>query len=280
MLDYKTFFEEKEPPSPLLRGVEMLCAMTRYHSDHSRHVKQAFLLGLWHESFPEYMLGDIDSTHLWEHSEFRPKNVGHYDDIYVNLQKFMFVSDTSTSWHQCYQDLRKLGWQRLAVHREGGRLKYLLKHHRVSMPEGYQDLHLILDISISTCRQVQVGTETKEVPIMKTVCEDLTLPEGEIKELRDGETIAVYEIPQELPPTPEQPPYGVSEPTPLVEADVSEAESDSEPRCEHGNLSGCCGKSDCSFFMGHDDPTPSEIRHYTATDESSAPEQFKDDIPF
>jgi len=41
------------------------------------------------------------------------------------------------------------------------------------MPKGYSTMHLLLNISIATCKQVQIGTEMKEVPIMKTVCEDL-----------------------------------------------------------------------------------------------------------
>lgn len=166
--------KNEEPTAPVLRAIDNLCSMTKYNIDSGGQIKQAFLLGLWHGAFPEYMQGDVEVANWWDYY----KNLGEpgtsmFDSPYSNLQRFQFISATGDSWHQCYQDLRKRGWQRLKVHRDGGRLQYLMHNERPGMPEGYQNIHLVLDISISTCKQVQVGTETKEVPIMKTVCEDL-----------------------------------------------------------------------------------------------------------
>lgn len=210
-MTYPYHDKEKEAPStPILKAIGNLCSMTQYTLSSESHVKQAFLLGLWYESFPEYMHESLERSPLWNYPAFREAGVTTWDEPYANMQKFQFIADTGDSWHQCYRDLRKLGWQRLKVHREGGRLQYLLHQQRPSLPEGYTDVHLVLDISISTCKQIQVGTETKQVPIMKTVCEDLVelaedqemkysveginLPEGLIKEIRDGETIEVIPV--------------------------------------------------------------------------------------
>lgn len=171
-MSYRTK-EKPEPATPLLKAIDNLCSMTEYTFSSEKHVKQAFLLGLWHQLLPDYMQGNIEVAHAWNYPELNPENAGAWDEPYRNLQSFQFIADTGTSWHQCYRDLRSKGWQRLKVHRDGGRLKYLMHQHQPSMPEGYTDVHLILDISISTCKQIQVGTETKQVPIMKTVCEDL-----------------------------------------------------------------------------------------------------------
>lgn len=237
--------------SPLLKAVDSLCSMTQTSVDHSSYIKQAFLLGLWHESFPEYMLEAIERTYLWHYQALEPEDSAIYDDPYVNLQKFQFISNTGDSWHQCYRDLRKLGWKRLKVHREGGRLQYLLHNHRLSMPEGYQDVHLILDISISTCKQVLVKTEMKEVPVYKTVCEDLVELDDDKEDADRARAIYPPDEPVSLVVIPD---------IEKVAATVfnSDYEAESEPRCEHGQLSGCCNQSNCPHFMGHDDPEPSD----------------------
>lgn len=144
--------------------------------DYGSYVEEAFLLGLWYRQFPDYMHGHINKAHDWDFHELDPNSEGHWgyvSRVYPRALKFDFISDTGDSWHQCYQDIRRLGWKRLKVHREGGVLKYLFEITRDGMPEGYSTLHLILNISISTCKQVQVGTQMVEVPIMETQCEDL-----------------------------------------------------------------------------------------------------------
>lgn len=232
--------------SPLLTAIDSLCAMAEVRFDNSRYVKQAFLLGLWHESFPEYMLTNVTWANFWEYEGFHEKYQEIYSEPYVNLQRFQFISDTGDSWHQCYRDLRSRGWKRLKVHRKGGRLQYLLHNHRLGMPDGYQDIHLVLDISISTCKPVKIGT--KIIDVFETQCEDLV-------ELSDDQETK-YSIEPELPAV--SPPNSNEEFASLL--GVSNIE-ESESRCDHGNLSGCCGQSDCSHFMGHEDPEPS-VDHY------------------
>lgn len=210
-------------------------------------VRRAFTLGLWYKAFPEYMLENLNTLYSWDLKEIDPETANSYEGL-DNGFKFQFISDTGDSWHQCYRDLRSLGWRRLKVHRKGGRLQYLFKIENTFdyMPEGFTELHLLLDISISTCKQVQVGTEMKEVPIMKTVCEDLVeLPDDHfIKDINDGETVETIAV---------------------------------ESRCDHGNLSGCCNQSDCPHFMGHEDTEPS-VDHYDNMAEQGI--IGKDNIPF
>jgi hypothetical protein len=202
----------QEKPS-IIKAIQSLESSTEVQFSAISQVRKAFLLGLWYKSFPDYMLEHLNTLYSWDLKEIDPEVA---DNSLVNSFKFQFISDTGDSWHQCYRDLRNLGWQRLKVHRDGGRLQYFFRLEEnpkplIEKPEGYRELHLLLDISISTCKQVQVGTETKEVPIMKTVCEDLVelgedqemkysveginLPEGLIKEIRDGETIEVIPLP-------------------------------------------------------------------------------------
>lgn len=168
------------------RAIDLLAMSTEVSFSATSQVRKAFILGLWHKSFPDYMFGHLDSLYSWDLQEIVGEKsremIGSLDGF-----KFQFISDTGDSWHQNYRDLRKLGWQRLGVHRDGGRLSYLfsledsgtITTHEdgdvvvYEKPEGYRQLYLLLDISISTCQQVQVGTETKEIPIYKTVCDDL-----------------------------------------------------------------------------------------------------------
>lgn len=143
-------------------------------------VEHAFLLGLWYKSFPDYTHGHIEKAYCWNHMELMPEGTRQYEDPYQHFLRFQFTADTGDSWHQCYRDFRELGWQRLKVHRDGGRLQYLLCIEGAPdlYPEGFHQIHLILDIAIATCKTIQIGTEMKEVPVMKTICEDLKeLPE-------------------------------------------------------------------------------------------------------
>jgi hypothetical protein len=156
-------------------------------------VERAFLLGLWYKRFPEYTLEHLEKAYGWNHMELMPEGTGQYEDPYRHFLHFQFTADTGDSWHQCYRDFREHGWQRLKVHRDGGRLQYLLKleanftwahegnegaYKVYDKPKGFCEIYLVLDIAIATCKTIQVGTETKEVPVMKTVCEDLVeLPE-------------------------------------------------------------------------------------------------------
>lgn len=251
-----------EDEAPILKSIRMLCALTEYKLSSEKHVRQAFLLGLWYDAFPEYMLGNVEHAQWWDYSKgFSVEGQSAWESPYENLQKFQFISNTGDSWHKCYRDLRSRGWERLKVHREGGRLQYLLKHSQSDMPPGYRDIHLILDISIATCKQVQIGTEMKEVPIMKTVCEDLAdLPEDSL--ISSGSVEVASAVVSQL----------------IVVPDVEKVLQDSEPepRCDHGNLSGCCAVSDCSYFMGHDDYE----REHGPEGQIPRKSDFSDEIPF
>ena len=180
-----------EKPS-IIKAIQSIESSTEVQFSAVSQVRKAFLLGLWYKSFPDYMLEHLNQLYTWDLREIDPEVAKGYE-CYPNSFKFQFISDTGDSWHQCYRDLRNRGWQRLKVHRDGGRLQYLFKLSAGILqadpewyPEGYRELHLLLDISISTCKQVQVGTEIKEVPVMKTVCEDLA---DDPTELEPGEGV-------------------------------------------------------------------------------------------
>lgn len=165
----------------IAQRIEALGRATQYQIDNSDTVKRAFCLGLWYKSFPDYAQAHVESAFNFELKNLDKSAMDWNSTVYKHLFKFQFVSETGDSWHQCYRDFRQLGWQRKAVHREGGVLQYLFKLVDESKPEGYQLVNLLLEIGISTCKQVQVGTEMKEVPIMQTVCEDLVeLPEDSL----------------------------------------------------------------------------------------------------
>lgn len=165
--------EDKELP-PVLRAVRQLENFTVFQTDAKSWVRRAFLLGLWYKQFPDYVVEHLDSAFNYDIKDIDPLNSGwNYDTVYPNLMKFQFISDTGDSWHQCYRDFRRLGWERIKVHRNGGRLKYLLRNTKGGMPEGYSSINLLLDISIATCKQVQVGTKMVEQPIFETKCDDL-----------------------------------------------------------------------------------------------------------
>lgn len=198
--------------------IKRLGALTKIELSYADYVSEAFALGLWHNSFPAYFGDGLNHAHSWDLRELAPDANSVY---HTHIFRFQFISDTGDSWHQCYRDLRSKGWQRRAVHRNGGLLKYLFEAIDASKPEGYQRIHLLLEISISTCKQIQIGTELKEVPIMKTVCEDLI-------EVEDDST-AKYAMPTELPPTEHL-----------------------EKVSEFGQLLGVSG-------LGHDDLEPSTI---------------------
>lgn len=189
-----------EDHSPIILAVKDLVRSTEATYSAVLQIERAFLLGLWYKSFPDYTLEHLEKAYGWNHKELMPEEASVYDEPYENFLRFQFTADTGDSWHQCYRDFRERGWQRLRVHRDGGRLQYLLKlednftwahegeagaYKVYDKPEGFRELHLLLDISISTCKQVQIGTEMKEVPIMKTVCEDLV----EIQESDSAESV-------------------------------------------------------------------------------------------
>lgn len=263
------------------RTIRTLCESTEQRYSAVSQVRKAFILGLWYRSFPAYMVENLTTLYSWDLSEIDPEAARGFDSL-ENSFKFQFISDTGDSWHQCYRDLRSRGWRRLKVHRNGGRLQYLLKiesaftwehegdaagaQKSFQMPEGYRELHLLLDISISTCKQVQVGTEIKEVPVMKTVCEDLVeLPEESL--ISSGSVEAASTV--------------VSQLVVIPDVDKVLQDSEPEPRCDHGHLSGCCNQHvDCPHFMGHDDPEPA-TDHYDNYDEQGIGNRtFKDEIPF
>lgn len=164
--------EDENLPS-ICKAVKSLEEATKATYSAEAQIERAFLLGLWYKNFPEYTLEHLEKGYIWNHMELMPEGAEQYADPYKHLLKFSFISNTGDSWHQCYRDFRERGWQRAKVHRDGGRLQYLLELKGEDKPKGFSEIHLILDISISTCKQIQVGTEMKEVPVMKTVCEDL-----------------------------------------------------------------------------------------------------------
>lgn len=176
-------YNRDENRPAIARAIETLAKSTEASYTAINQVKDAFSLGLWYKVFPDYMVENLDKLYSWDLEKVDPAAAESYNTIPGH--KFQFISLTGDSWHQCYRDLRNLGWKRLNVHRDGGRLQYLLKVEDEDKPEGFRELHLLLDISISTCKQVQVGTEMKEVPVMKTVCEDLV----EIVEAGDEEPL-------------------------------------------------------------------------------------------
>lgn len=157
--------------------ISVLCEQATMSVDHSRMVKKAFCMGVWYRKFPWYAvqdLGDVWGYQLVDmFGEAAAKFTGsRYETLFTGFT-YRFISDTGTSWHQCYKDFRNLGWQRKAVKRDGGRLSYLMTIHNDSAPEGFKDLWLLLDINIATCKVVQTGTKMVEVPIMETFCEDI-----------------------------------------------------------------------------------------------------------
>jgi len=160
----------------ILQAINSLCETATMMLDYKAEVKKAFTLGLWFKSFPDYTLEHLRPVYAWEIKELDPEadsNWGTFDRLYPLIFKFQFIAETGDSWHECYRAFRQLGWQREKVFRNGGQLQYLFSLTRDGMPKGYSTMHLLLNISIATCKQVQIGTEMKEVPIMKTVCEDL-----------------------------------------------------------------------------------------------------------
>jgi hypothetical protein len=176
----------------ILQAIDYLGQSTVSQNDNKAQVKKAFTLGLWFRSFPDYTLKHLENAYVWDLKEIDPEsNQGYntFDRLYPLIFKFGFVSDTGDSWHECYRAFRQLGWKREKVFRDGGRLQYLFSLIRDGMPEGYSTLHLLLNISIATCKQVQVGSKLEEVPIMKTVCEDLVEIEAEEEE---GSAIADF----------------------------------------------------------------------------------------
>lgn len=245
----------------IAKTINSLCESTRMEVSSTIQVKQAFILGLWWNKFPEYMLGHLGACHAWDLTEIDPDlggNWGEFDKRYRHIFKFMFISDTGDSWHQCYRDLRLLGWRRTKVHRAGGNLQYVFEITHDEMPKGYSKLHLLLQIAISTCRQVQVGTEMKEVPIMKTVCEDLVdepeedsfngeTPEecvvhsAEVTSLTVIDDIAKYEAehgPEGQIPT-------VAE---FKDDAVDGIQLRQFPQCAHGYFPGQCVYRDCVYY--------------------------------
>lgn len=154
--------------------IDSLGTQTKFSIDYTDLIRHAFTLGLWYSSFPDYMVGDLQRCHPWDLTDIDKAASDDWSrEYYPNMFRFMFISDTGTSWHQCYRDLRSRGWRRLKVHRQGGALQYLFSKSDESKPLGFEHIHLLLGITISTCKQVLVKTEMKEIPVYETVCEDL-----------------------------------------------------------------------------------------------------------
>lgn len=145
---------------------------SRYSAENE--VKRAFLLGLHLEYLPVYVVEYLEVAYSWDLHRLIPEAEGAYKyELPCEVFKFQFISEKGDSWHQIYRDLRQLNWQRLHVWREGGRLQYLMQLLNKKKPEEFQQVWLMLDISIQTCKQVQVGTKKVEQPIYETQCEDL-----------------------------------------------------------------------------------------------------------
>lgn len=181
-----------EKPSNILKTIDRLAKSTEVSFSSGSQVHQAFMLGLWYKSFPDYMIYDLGKAYSWDLDNIDPANKSNweYEKVYPNLLKFQFTADTGDSWHAVYRDLRRLGWSRDKVWREGGRLQYLLRNAAIGMPEGYTYVTLLLDISIATCKQVQVGTKMVEQPIFETKCEDLVDLTDDAAEAQEEQGIA------------------------------------------------------------------------------------------
>lgn len=165
-----------ETETGISRAIAQIVKTSRVEMSFEAEIRKAFLLGLWYKQLPEYVAEHMERAYAWDLKQLDPQADSHWEYFekqYPNIFKFNFIANTGDSWHQCYRDIRSLGWQRLAVHREGGELKYLFQIHRDDMPSGYNSIHLVLNITISTCRQVQIGTKTVEQPIFETKCDDL-----------------------------------------------------------------------------------------------------------
>jgi len=171
--------DEVTNQTEIVEAISELGKSTTIDINHSNEVRRAFLFGLWYKSFPRYMLRDITSAYTWDLRHILPRSQNWDFNLPPNALKFGFISDTGSSWHQLYRDLRELGWKRQAVWREGGRLQYLLKLTGAEgeYPKGFEELNLLLDISISTCKQIQVGTKIEEVPVYETQCDLVELEE-------------------------------------------------------------------------------------------------------
>lgn len=156
------------------RVIEDLQREVRFTISFESQIRKAFLLGLWYKAFPLYIIEHLEHVYEWDIRDLDPEieeRFGLMGTRYPNIFKFSFISQTGDSWHECYRQLRNMGWKRVKVHRQGGNLSYLLCIESSDQPLGYTTLHLYLKITIATCRQVQTGTKT--VPVFEIQCEDL-----------------------------------------------------------------------------------------------------------
>lgn len=152
----------------ILKSIDTLAEYAEGAYSYKKDIQFAFLLGLWYNKFPEEVADEVKSP-LYPH---------HDIDFSVS-----FISETGSSWHEVYRKLRSLGWKRIKVERARGNLTYFFVMCNEDLPLSLENLivkTLVLDITIQTCKQVQVGT--REVPIYETKCEDLE----EIEETENG----------------------------------------------------------------------------------------------
>ena len=170
-----------------------LCKSTQVPYNADNEVIFAFNLGLWWDKLPDYMLPHIKRGYLHQLPQEWQKEEKESNWSYVPPPTFhySFISDTGDSWHQCYRDIRSKGWLRGKVHRKGGELQYLFVLNDNTKPEGYQTVEFHLQITIATCKTVQIGTKLEPVPVYQTVCEELT----EIEEDSVFDSPKTYELP-------------------------------------------------------------------------------------
>jgi hypothetical protein len=153
-----------------MRALEEAEALAKTVVDHTHLVQFAYELGLRWRNIPNSR-SVVRRPYSWDIPEFAQE---YKYEIKFYLEE---VSADGRDWHGLYRTLREHGWTRKLVHREGGKLTYVLEHYDPTFPKGYQRRFLLLNIIIQTCRRIQVGTKMEEVPIYETVCEDIVEPE-------------------------------------------------------------------------------------------------------
>lgn len=162
----------------MFEPIDKLGDCTQHYFDAKDYVRQAFAMGLYWGRIPTFeglqrayayevrqLVGD-DENFSGMFGEFNGPEV---------IFKFGFISDSAVSWHAMYRAWRT-DFERVFVKREGGRIQYLMKQHDSTMPEGYQTIWVLLDISLSTCKRISKGMKTVEVEDFEVVCEDLQEP--------------------------------------------------------------------------------------------------------
>lgn len=161
---------------------------TEFSINFNDETEQAFILGLLWGKCPAWFWKNLEKCYSW----LEPK---------ANLS-FSFIADSAASWYEAYRELRRMGWIRFHAGREGGVITYGLALYDESWPESYKSIRVIFRVSLSTCKQVKVGTKQVEVDVFETQCEDMTEPsEAELEHA--GEAVSIDAVSAEARPAEE-----------------------------------------------------------------------------